>query len=59
MKWEDIRPEYYRMENYVETDVECPDCGEHLRKRTDIVLTSYPAQYHYYCPKCGFEGVNY
>ena len=28
------------------------DCGEELI-RNDVVLTTYPCQYTYYCPKCG------
>lgn len=59
MKWEEISPKIDQYINYVETDVECPECGHHLRKRIDIVLTTYPVQYHYYCPECGFTGVNF
>lgn len=61
MKWDELSrqmPEYV-FKNYVETDVECPECGTYLHKRTDIVLTSYPAKYIYECPKCGFSGYNY
>ena len=59
MKWNEISPQIDGFINYVETDVECPKCGKPLRKRIDVVLTSYPAQYYYYCPECGFEGVNF
>lgn len=59
MKWED----YKRMEeekseypNYIKTHVECPKCGMYIYKRTDIVLTSYPAQYQYECKLCGWVG---
>lgn len=32
----------------------CPDCNEEL-KDTNVVLTTYPAMYQYFCPKCGYE----
>lgn len=31
----------------------CPKCGIELRK-SDIILTTYPTQYQYYCEKCDF-----
>lgn len=36
--------------------IKCPDCGEIVKVNTDIVLTSYPPQYHWFCPKCGKAG---
>ena len=39
-------------------DIDCPECGQKLYKRTDIVLTSYPAQYQYEC-KCGWIGYSH
>lgn len=36
--------------------IRCPDCGEVVKVNTDIVLTSYPPQYHWVCPKCGKTG---
>ena len=43
-------------ERYTPVDVKCPECGKHLYKRTDIVLTSYPPQYQYECKECGWVG---
>lgn len=61
MKWEEFEnmmtPEPIFV-NLVETDIECPKCGKNLFQRTDIVLTSYPAQYQYEC-KCGFIGYSH
>lgn len=37
------------------TNIECPNCGAHLYKRTDIALRSYPPKYQYECD-CGFVG---
>ena len=60
MKWED----FDRMmpinswSPYKETDIECPKCGKKVRMRTDIVLTSYPAQYQYEC-ECGWVGYSH
>ena len=31
----------------------CPDCDKEL-ERSDVVLTTYPAQYQYFCPECGY-----
>lgn len=36
--------------------IRCSDCGEVVKVNTDIVLTSYPPQYHWVCPKCGKTG---
>lgn len=62
MKWEDFikrtTPEPMFV-NMVKTDVECPKCGNNLYCRTDIVLTSLPAQYQYECPACNFVGYSH
>ena len=58
MKWEDHvkqGPPEEVFSNRKKTDIECPKCGELIYKRTDIVLTSYPAQYRYECD-CGWVG---
>lgn len=50
-----IKKEIKRIEFPVEAEIEilyCDDCGE-LMYRDNIVLTSIPPQYSYYCPKCG------
>lgn len=39
-------------------DIVCPICGKKIFKRTDIALTSYPAQYQYEC-ECGWVGYAY
>ena len=36
----------------------CDECGE-LMVREPIILTSYPAQYRYYCPKCRHTQTSY
>lgn len=55
MKWEDFKDNYptYTFTNKIQTNIECPKCGKRLFERTDIVLTTYPAQYQYECT-CGF-----
>ena len=58
MKWEQFErmgPYTQEFTNKVLTDIECPKCGKNLFQRTDIVLTSHPAQYQYEC-ECGFIG---
>ena len=37
------------------TDIVCPNCGRKIYFNTTIILTSYPAKYHYWC-SCGWEG---
>ena len=60
MKWEDFKKErqrqgvaYYK---YIKTDIECPKCGKTIYRLADVVLTSYPPQYGYYCKNCGWSG---
>lgn len=58
MKWEDVEKQYPKMStctNLQKTDIDCPICGKKILKRTDIVPTSYPAQYQYEC-ECGWVG---
>ena len=57
MTWDEFRYQKRPMESWgrEETDIKCPKCGDNIFMRTDIVLTSYPAQYSYFC-KCGWTG---
>lgn len=58
VKWEDHERKMPNEEVFTGrkiTDIECPKCGKLVYKRTDIVLTSYPAQYQYECD-CGWIG---
>ena len=36
--------------------IKCPHCGEAAEVNTSMVLTSYPAQYGYYCNHCDKHG---
>ena len=57
-KWEDIVNQYPEAPVFTgrqRTNIDCPVCGKKIYKRTDIVLTSYPAQYQYEC-ECGWVG---
>lgn len=61
MKWEEHQkrmPMEQEFPNRILTDIECPKCGKKIWKRTDIVLTSYPAQYQYEC-ECGWVGYSF
>ena len=31
----------------------CPDCGVEL-ERDPVVLSTFPATFQYFCPKCGY-----
>ena len=59
MTWETAQKEFsIRMNELTEhlqlTDIECPECGEAIYRDTSVVLTSFPAKYHYTCKKCGW-----
>ena len=57
MKWEDYqKKEWIHYENREKTDIECPECGALLWRRTDIVLTTYPPKSQYECDACGWIG---
>ena len=62
ISWEDFNkyelPDYL-FSNKKKTDIVCPKCGAPVYMRTDIVLTSYPAQYQYECEKCNWIGYSY
>ena len=61
MTWEEFKrmgPPSAHSSIYKKTDIECPKCGKPLMMRTDIILTSYPAQYQYECT-CGFMGYSF
>ena len=54
MKWKDYKEwkdQPQEPTTYLE-GVECPNCGANIHKRNDIVLTSNPPQYIYFCPCC-------
>lgn len=42
------------IQNYEETEIECPICGRHIHRRTDIVFTTYPPKHQYECLQCGW-----
>ena len=42
-----------------ETNIKCPKCGDLVWKDLTCVMTSYPAQYHIRCKKCGWGGTCY
>ena len=61
MKWEDYKNRKLPTESFVnrvQTEIECPSCGEKVWKRNDIILTSNPPQYQYECD-CGWVGYDF
>ena len=63
MEWEEYKQmrnatmlQYF---NKTKMDIKCPECGEYIYRDDTIVLTSYPAQYKYFCEKCGWSGTSY
>ena len=57
MKWDEYQQKLFVQDlNRERTEIECPNCGAYLWRRTDIVLTSYPPQFRYECDQCGWEG---
>ena len=60
MKWEDYQNhEWILYESREKTDIECPECGAPLWRRTDIGLTNYPPKFQYECSECGWSGYGY
>ena len=60
MTWEEYQKNFNQIHTNRElTEVECPQCGAHLWRRTDVVLTSYPPQYQYECDTCNWRGTGY
>lgn len=58
-KWEDFKENVLTDEwNKERTNIECPECGKKIWRRTDIVLTTYPPEYRYEC-ECGWSGVSH
>lgn len=58
MTWEEHKKKTTPLE-YIglkKTDIECPNCGKKIYKRTDIVLASYPPTYRYECKSCDWYG---
>lgn len=60
MKWEELDSsnnifDWFDL-NRIKTDIECPECGSWIYRRTDVVLTSISPQYQYECPICGWIG---
>ena len=37
------------------TNILCPKCNKPLMKDESVVLTTYPAQYRYFCEDCGWS----
>ena len=61
MTWEEFKTNEFVEDNLtgqILTDIECPECGKKIYYDSTVVLTSYPAQYSYWC-KCGWAGTSY
>lgn len=58
MKWEEFNKNrvFHPIEDLTLTNIECPECGNYLVRREDIILTSNPPQKEYRCLKCGWVG---
>ena len=59
MKWNDFNNREFvvpRLEG--ETTIECPNCGENIFM-SNVVLTSYPPQFSYFCKSCGWAGTSF
>lgn len=60
VSWEEYQSFEYANSNYEDTNIECPNCKtERLLRDISVVLTSYPPQYRYICPKCHWTGVGH
>lgn len=61
--WESFRNininDYGRLTNRICTDITCPKCEKFIWLVTNKILTTYPAQYQYECPNCGWVGYSF
>lgn len=58
MKWEEFKGEEISYSpRYVETDIECPACGERIFKDQLMIMASMPPKHKYVCLKCGWGGI--
>lgn len=60
MKWEDYKRAKATtafLPEWIETNVECPECKEHIYMNTREVLTSNPPKRKYKCERCGWTGI--
>lgn len=63
MTWEEYQNQrkksniYKNNQHYIQTDIECPKCGDLIYKNISLILTSYPPQYQFHCEKCGWHGI--
>ena len=62
MEWDEFK-KYIDVDQIIQprleiTDIKCPECGQYIYRRNDVVLTSYPPQFQYEC-KCGWVGYNW
>lgn len=59
VSWESFKEcELEKDSDYVKTNIRCPKCDKPIYMDKSIVLTSYPAQYRYYC-SCGWSGTSF
>ena len=60
MKWSEFAGKPSNIEaissKYADTNIECPICGEFIKRRTDIILTSCPPKHEYRCLRCKWIG---
>ena len=56
--WDDFNLRYSNLlSGQILTDIRCPQCGYRIYFDSTKVLTSYPAQYSYWCG-CGWTGTS-
>lgn len=63
MKWNDYQENFRSIlaqanQNKEQINVICPNCGKYIWRCNDIVYTSYPPKYKYFCD-CGWEAIGY
>ena len=60
MEWNDFikQEEYNSYIGQILTDIKCPICGRNIYLDDTVFLTSYPAQYSYWC-ECGWHGCSH
>lgn len=62
MKWDNFKDQglnYIYIPPYIETDIECPNCGHKVYFNNTTVFTSNPVQYQYVCKHCGWADFSF
>ena len=56
IEWNEYRPDEHVHNDYQDTLIKCPSCGNFVKRYIRMVFLTYPPEYRYDCPNCGWSG---